>query len=89
MAQMRYVDDRGQTHWVQSPDQIPPQYRGQADSPQLPAMGTGSYNSDFGRMNEERRAKEFEEDREKLRQACIRAHKTDSACDEVRRQYWR
>ncbi len=43
-AQVRYVDDTGGVHWVQSEEQIPVQYRGRADtrlpsSPSLPPAG--------------------------------------------------
>jgi hypothetical protein len=37
-AQYRYVDDRGIAHWVQSPNQIPPQYREKAEQPKLPQV---------------------------------------------------
>ena len=35
-AQIRYVDSAGVVHWVQSPAQIPPEYREKAEQPKLP-----------------------------------------------------
>ena len=37
-AQVRYVDEQGVTHWVQSADMVPEQYRAKAATPQLPAV---------------------------------------------------
>ncbi len=37
-AQMRYVDEKGVTHWVSSEEQIPPQYRNKAEAPGLPSV---------------------------------------------------
>ncbi len=41
-AQVRYLDDNGVTHWVQTPEQIPPQYRGRETTPGLPEIQTES-----------------------------------------------
>ena len=35
-AQLRYVDSQGVVHWVQSQNQIPPEYREKAEQPKLP-----------------------------------------------------
>ncbi len=37
-AQVRYVDENGQAHWVSSPDEVPDRYRGKAETPSLPGM---------------------------------------------------
>jgi len=39
-AQVRYVDDTGGVHWVQSESQVPEQYRGRADTrlPSVPSV---------------------------------------------------
>ncbi len=39
-AQVRYVDETGGVHWVQSESQVPVEYRGRADSrlPSVPSM---------------------------------------------------
>ena len=39
-AQVRYVDETGGVHWVQSESQVPVQYRGRADTrlPSVPSM---------------------------------------------------
>jgi hypothetical protein len=37
-AQVRYVDKNGVTHWVQTPEQVPPEYRGRIDQPRLPGI---------------------------------------------------
>lgn len=35
-AQFRYVDKDGVSHWVQTQDQVPPEYRGKIEQPKLP-----------------------------------------------------
>ncbi|SRR5712692_3400565 len=37
-AQVRYVDDKGQSHWVQSEAQVPEQYKGKVATPSLPPV---------------------------------------------------
>jgi hypothetical protein len=37
-AQLRYVDNEGIVHWVQTPEQIPPEYRENATRPRLPEI---------------------------------------------------
>jgi hypothetical protein len=39
VAQIRYIDKDGVTHWVQHPDQVPPEYREKVEMPRLPSMG--------------------------------------------------
>lgn len=40
-AQMKYVDRDGKSHWVQTEDQIPSEYRSSASRPRLPGAGQG------------------------------------------------
>jgi hypothetical protein len=40
-AQVRYVDEQGNPHWVQGPDQVPERYRGKVTSPPLPKLRSG------------------------------------------------
>jgi hypothetical protein len=37
-AQVKYVDEKGNSHWVQSEDEVPERYRGKAATPNLPMI---------------------------------------------------
>lgn len=41
-AQLRYVDRHGVVHWVQTRQQIPPEYRDKAEEPALPHIDAGT-----------------------------------------------
>jgi hypothetical protein len=40
-AQLRYMDNQGNVHWVQTPEHIPPEYREKAEQPKLPEIDAG------------------------------------------------
>ena len=58
-AQIRYVDSAGVVHWVQSPAQIPPEYREKAEQPKLPEIDAAKGEDPNARA----RRKAFETDR--------------------------
>lgn len=41
-AQIRYVDDQGLAHWVQSPTQVPEKYKAKSSTPTLPNVDLGA-----------------------------------------------
>jgi hypothetical protein len=49
VAQVKYMDDKGQSHWVQSADQVPKQYRQRASTP-LGEWGRGLDCSEKGQQ---------------------------------------
>ena len=40
-AQVKYVDENGNSHWVQSENQVPERYQGKATKPDLPMILQG------------------------------------------------
>jgi hypothetical protein len=65
-AQLRYIDQAGGVHWVQSVEQVPPEYRGALTSPALPDVyvntgadsGTGWLRGTIGSAELDRRMAE-------------------------------
>src|SRR5260370_41099059 len=74
-AQVRYVDGQGVVHWVQSLDQVPPEYRGQGQ-PRLPLGGGSASDPGF-------RAKQRFEDESRRRRSLRELPGCDKALPEA------
>jgi len=66
-AHVRYIDKDGVAHWVQTPEQVPPEYRGKAEQPTLPEVDAGKGEDPAAQAR--RKAFEDESGRESLRRA--------------------
>ena len=63
-AQVIYKDNQGVTHWVDSPDQVPPQYRSQASGSPTPRGKPADWEQEFREADKRRQAEQLERDRQ-------------------------